>query len=46
MRRGAVMLGVALAAALVVGLLQPAPASAADWRDRGWYGWLLVKHVG
>lgn len=45
MRRGAVM-GLALAAALVAGLLNPAPASAADWRDRGWYGWLLVTYVG
>jgi hypothetical protein len=38
--------GLALVAALVVGLFPPAPATAADWRDRGWYGWLSVTYAG
>jgi hypothetical protein len=46
MRRGAMAAGLALVIALLLGLLQPAPASAADWRDRGWYGWLSVTYAG
>ena len=46
MRRWVMTVAAVATAAMMVGLLSAAPASAADWRDRGWYGWLKVSLVG
>ena len=46
MRRWVMTVAAVVTAAMMVGLLSAAPASAADWRDRGWYGWLKVSLVG